>query len=154
MVAISKGTAVLNEIKTALGSITTSAGYNYDYGTVVRGIIEHGSLASDIYPVIEIRQLNKDDEILANRTFRRSINVYIIVTMDTSSDIEYEDKEDIVEKMKQDVLNRLSEALVNCEFIIIEHIEPTREEDAITSENKIQGGIAVAVSFQHLYNQF
>jgi len=153
MVTESKITTALEEIKTALSSIESGDTYNYTYGKVARGQLDHSALAVDIYPTIEIRQLNVDDKILANRTFERELNIYIVITKDTSSEVADEDKEDIVEKMKQDVLNRLSTALIDQEFSIIHHFEPTKEDIAIIEgAEKIQGGIAITLSFKHLYN--
>lgn len=154
-VTVSKTTAVLNEIKTALSAIVAGATYNYTYGQIVRGQLDHSALAVDLYPTIEIRQINLDDTILANRTFERGLNIYIIVTKDCSADTSDEDREDMVEKMKQDVLNRLSTALINQEFSIIEIFRPTKEDIAIIEgAEKIQGGIAITLSFSHLYNAF
>ena len=152
MAATNKNTAVLEEILTALKLITSGSVYNYDYGLITRNRIDHSAMND--YPNIEIWQLPADDEILANRTYLRKLNIYIVVTKDTSSDVVTSIKEDTVSKMKQDVLNRLSIALVDQEFTIIEHMEPTREEDAIVGDDRIQGGISITFSFQHLYNAF
>lgn len=155
MVATSKITTVLNEIKTALEAIEAGDTYNYTYGSVKRGQLDHDSLAVDLYPTIEIRQLNIDDIILANRTFERGLNIYIIVTNNKSFSSTDEENEDIVEKMKQDILNRLSIALIDQDFTVIEHFEPTKEDSAIIEgSEKIQGGIAITLTFKNLYNAF
>ncbi len=155
MVATSKIIAALDEVKDALSDIESGDTYNYTYGMVVRGQIDHSASAIDLYPTIEIRQLNIDDKILANRTYERELNIYIIATKDSSTNITDEDRENIVEKMKQDILNRLSIALVDQEFTIIHHFEPTKEDIAvIEGSGKIQGGIAITLSFKHLYNAF
>lgn len=150
--ATPRATTILNEVKTALQSISTANGYNYNYGVIQRGSIDHSG--SPGYPTIEVRQLKKDEQILANQTYIVILNLYIIVSHDVGAGLTQEEKEDIVEKLKQDVLLRLNEAYIENEFTYIELMGITNDEHSIESEPLLQGGIALQVQYRLLYTEF
>ncbi len=152
--ATPKVTAALDELKDALSLMTVASGYNFTYVMVKRGKIDLET--NNDFPAIEIRQLSTSDSLLANRTLLRSINVYIIISNNTGGGRTPEEKEEIVENMKQDVLTRIYEAYVDnpSELSSIELISVDSEDLAIEDSNLIQGGLAMSITIRHLYDSF
>ena len=149
-----KTTAVFDELKTALESITVAGGYNYAYSSIVVG--SQKSVSTVVaYPIIEIRPLFEDSEFLANQTYQRRFSIYIIVSNNVGSGGKsHDEKLQIIEKMKQDILIRLNTALVENEFTVIELLEFTRTEHSVEQSNLVQGGLALVVQIKHLYTEF
>jgi len=152
MPAVPAETTILNELETALRLITINSDYNYTYVTVERGGIDHQ--AQTDYPTIEIRQLQEEIKPLANRMVERFMNVYIIVTHNQVNGKTKKEKEDIVSKMKQDVLNRLTEAMINSEFTVAELIFFSKGEHLIEGEMYVQGGLAMQIQYKNYYQNF
>jgi hypothetical protein len=145
-------TTILDELETALRAISTDDDYNYTYITVERGAIDHG--AQTDYPTIEIRQLSEEIKPLANRMVERFMGVYVIVTHNQVNGKTKKEKEDIVSKMKQDILNRLTEAMINAEFTVAELIIFSKGEHLIEGEMYVQGGLAMQIQYKNYYQNF